>query len=180
MNTDSRLTYTSMTPTIRGAFSGPVSRIGAEARIGYCQPSDRSSRVVFYLSDAIHIDTRNPGLELDTWFVWDEERGALAVFGEAGETACGVVEILANYSNVPFSEYRGIWLSKSDMPEYASKISIRLHSRSYLELVAGEIARLVFGEGVPFSTQICFEERLSEGERRAKDTYNALDFDYDF
>lgn len=178
MSTDSDLVYTSTTPTARGAFSGLVSRIGAKARIGYCQPSDRTSRVVFYLSDAIHYDALNPNLELDTWFVWDEERGALAVIGEAGETARTVVEMLSNYSQIPFDEFRGIWLSKSDKHEYASKLSIRLSSLSYLDLLVQEVAHLAFGEGVPYSSEISYEDRMSEGESRAKDTYNALDDDF--
>lgn len=177
-NDNSRLLYQSMTPTIRGAFTGMVSRIGIEARIGYTEPVGNSQRVVFYLSDAIHHDIRDDSLELDTWFVWDEERGALAVVGEANETAREAVELLANYTFAPFDCCRGIWMSKSDRKEYASKLSVELGSPNHIDFVVREVAHAVFGEGVPFSSERCFELHKSDGEQRAINDYNLLDFDY--
>lgn len=180
MNNDSRLVYMSTTPTARGAFTGEVSRIGTEARIGYVNADERSRRVVLYLSDAIHYDTRDETVELDTWFIHDEERGSLAVCGEAGEIACSVVGVLSNFTWTPYDSFRGIWLSKSDNPEYAAKLTFRLsYYHDFYQLLRA-VAWRVFGEGTPFTSQICTEDRMSEGEARAHTAYNALDFDYDY
>lgn len=178
MNTDSRLVYISTTPTAHGAFTGQVSRIGTEAQVGYISPKYRSRRAVIYLSDKIHLDTVwNDSLDLDTMFAFDDLTGApFAISGEADEVTCNVITVIAKHTWYAYDEWRGIRVSKSDNPEYASKIVFYLTDHVDLRLVCDEVAEVVFGDEVSFTSNLHDSDRESDKEHEAQLAYSLYDF----
>ena len=179
MNDDPRLVYMSTTPTVRGAYTGEVSRIGTEAGMGYIQPSYGSRRGVIYLSDKIHLDTVwNDSVDLDTMFAFDDlTQRPFAISGDADDITCDVVLAVAQHTWYAYDVFHGIHVSKSDKPQYASKIVFRLAPNVNLRQVCDEVAEVVFGHGVPFASDQYDSDRQSDKERESILAYNCIDFE---
>jgi hypothetical protein len=180
MSFNSRLVYTSTTPTARGAYTGEVSRIGTEATVGYIPPSYGSRRAVVYLSDKIHLDAVwNDSVDLDTMFGFDDlAQYPFALGGEASEETCEVVRVVSKHTPIPYDYYHGIRVSRSDKPQYASKIVFLLSSGTNLRQVCDEVAEAVFGHGVPFASSLHDSDRESDKERESILAYSCIDYSY--
>lgn len=177
MNSDSRLTYTSMSPTIRGAYTGYVARIGTEARLGYTFPGHLSRRAVIYLSDKLHENIGDYGpADLDTWFAHDPEMGAIAVEGMADRPACKVVEALAPFTHTPYDMFHGIRVSRSDKLGYASKVVVYYTKDADIDAAITAVAQVIFGEGIPYTTQWHDGDHMTEAEIELQHAFNALDY----
>lgn len=177
MKSDSRLVYTAMTPTVRDAYTGYISRVGTEARLGYTFPGHLSRRAVIYVSDKLHGNIGDYGPEnLDTWFTYDPEMGAVAVQGTAEHTTCKVVEALEPFSYTPYDMFHGIRVSQSDKPEYTSKIVVYYLKDADYDAAIAAVAQVIFGEGTPFSTQWHELDHMTEAETELRQAFNALDY----
>jgi hypothetical protein len=168
----------STTPTARGAFTGDVSRIGTEARMGYINPGHLSRRAVIYLSDQIHLDAvLNGSVDLDTMFGFDYLTSTpFAISGEASEVTCNVVAVIAKHTRHDYDELLGIRISKSDKPEYASKIVFYLSHFVNLRQVCDEVAEVVFGHGVPFASDMHESDISSDKEDEARLAYSYREY----
>lgn len=152
------------------------SEAGNVARFGFIE-AERGNRMVVYTTEQLHPqEVVNGSDNKETMFYKNYAGQIQPISGDVEETTLNVVRALAEYTPVPFNEHIGIRISMSDIPEYVSKIVIRMGSPRHVDAMLTDIAYMLYERVAEVRSNLVYERERSTAEKRDYDVYNLLDW----